>query len=728
MVEAPDHGHETTSEAYSYLALAGGHVRPGHRGLDAVQQRLGRSWRSTSSRRTPTSRPTALQRRASPPRTRPSTTSPSSTRRARHVGVRSARTRSPASCSRTYGTDDIYGMHWLHGRRQRLRLRHRRCGASRHHHRPVVHQHLPARRRRSRSGRPSPQPSCDTFKYGGTNGYLDLFIKDSSYAKQWKYTNAPDADARAIQAAYWALTWAKAQGKAAPTSRPPWPRPPRWATTCATRCSTSTSRRSATAPAPSPARPAPARTASHYLLSWYYAWGGATDAGGGWAWRIGSSHDHGGYQNPLAAWALSNGRTLTPQVGRPARRTGRPASSRQLEFYTLAAVRRGRHRRWRDQQLGRPLRAPRRPVLPPSTACTTTGSRSTTTRRRNQWFGFQAWCDGAGRRVLLRDRGRQGQGDPRQVGHLGARQHHRRHRTAPTRSRPRCSWSGQPATPGTPSSPGANTGLHVTVADYTNDVGVAAAYAKTLIVLRAPSPATPQAQDHGQGAAGRLCDHTGQPRASSIAGDPGRLQPLRRRSTRHQQGLYVPPGWTGTMPNGDAIASGSTFLSIRSFYKNDPDWPKVAGVPERWPGAGVHLPPVLGAGRHRAWRWPTTACLVPERLDRPGVGGGPAHPVRPGPGDAGPRPADGLAPTVRPPGDGPADRPTQRIGRPTPPPILRLREKAQKPSRRGITDDLTEYRTSRRGRSPVAASPLYRQHRATVQRPAGTDRVAGSTG
>src|SRR5205807_2415307 len=30
---------------------------------------------------------------------------------------------------------------------------------------------------------------------------------------QWKFTDAPDADARTVQAAYWADTWAKAQGK-----------------------------------------------------------------------------------------------------------------------------------------------------------------------------------------------------------------------------------------------------------------------------------------------------------------------------------------------------------------------------------------------------------------------------------------------------------------------------------------------------------------------------------
>jgi hypothetical protein len=40
-------------------------------------------------------------------------------------------------------------------------------------------------------------------------------------------------------------------------------------------------------------------------------------------------------------------------------------------------------------------------------------------------------------------------------------------------------------------------------------------------------------------------------------------------------GTYIPEGWTGTMPNGDAIDSDSTFASIRSFYEDDPDWPQV---------------------------------------------------------------------------------------------------------------------------------------------------------
>ena len=172
-------------------------------------------------------------------------------------------------------------------------------------------------------------------------------------------------------------------GQAGATSRPPWPRPPRWATTCGTRCSTSTSRRSATASAPAPAPPAPARTRAHYLLSWYYAWGGATDASAGWSWRIGSSHNHFGYQNPLAAWALSQRRpSCKPQVADRRSRTGPTSLDRQLEFYQLAAVRRGRHRRWRHQQLGRQLRARRRPARHLLRHVLRRRARSTTTRRR----------------------------------------------------------------------------------------------------------------------------------------------------------------------------------------------------------------------------------------------------------------------------------------------------------------------------------------------------------
>jgi hypothetical protein len=58
--------------------------------------------------------------------------------------------------------------------------------------------------------------------------------------------------------------------------------------------------------------------------------------------------------------------------------------------------------------------------------------------------------------------------------------------------------------------------------------------------------------------------------------------------------IYIPPGWTGTMPNGDPINSDSTFLSIRTQYENDPEYPVVAAY-----AAVTGPPPVFKF--HRLW-------------------------------------------------------------------------------------------------------------------------------
>jgi hypothetical protein len=46
-------------------------------------------------------------------------------------------------------------------------------------------------------------------------------------------------------------------------------------------------------------------------------------------------------------------------------------------------------------------------------------------------------------------------------------------------------------------------------------------------------------------------------------------------TSSNQQGLYIPPGFTGTMANGDVIQAGVSFLDIRSFLQDDPAWPQV---------------------------------------------------------------------------------------------------------------------------------------------------------
>jgi hypothetical protein len=134
-------------------------------------------------------------------------------------------------------------------------------------------------------------------------------------------------------------------------------------------------------------------------------------------------------------------------------------------------------------------------------------------------------------------------------------------------------WTGAPAT-WNPSSPTANTGLHVTVAKKGRDVGVGAAYARTLIYYAAKAANT-EVRDFAR----RLLDAMYANAEAKGVSTPETREDYRRFddvfNSSTGQGLYLPPGWSGDMPNGDQIAPGKSFIDIRSFYRDDPDWPKV---------------------------------------------------------------------------------------------------------------------------------------------------------
>ncbi|MEV6495721.1 glycoside hydrolase family 48 protein, partial [Actinoplanes sp. NPDC051633] len=120
----------------------------------------------------------------------------------------------------------------------------------------------------------------------------------------------------------------------------------------------------------------------------------------------------------------------------------------------------------------------------------------------------------------------------------------------------------------------ANTNLHVTVANHTKDVGVTAAYARTLMWYAAKA-GNAAAKTAAKGLIDGL-NANADAQGVSVAEEQGhfsRFDDVFNASTG--QGVYIPPGWSGTMPNGDAIRPGVSFLDIRSFYKNDKDWPKV---------------------------------------------------------------------------------------------------------------------------------------------------------
>ncbi|AJP04698.1 cellulose 1,4-beta-cellobiosidase [Streptomyces cyaneogriseus subsp. noncyanogenus] len=562
IVEAPDHGHETTSEAYSYLLW----LQAMYGKVTGDWTKFNGAWEIMEKYMIPThaDQATNSSYNASKPATyAPEYDTPNEYPSRLDGGVSVGPDPIAGELKSAYGTDDVYGMHWIQDVDNVYGYGNSpgKCEAGPADTGPSYINTF-QRGPQESVWETVPQPTCDAFKYGGKNGYLDLFTGDASYAKQWKFTNAPDADARAVQAAYWADIWAKQQGKGSQVSG-----------TVAKAAKMGDYLRYAmfdkyfkkigncVGPTSCPA--GTGKDASHYLLSWYYAWGGAVDTSAGWAWRIGSSHAHGGYQNPLAAYALSSYDALKPKSATGASDWAK-SMTRQLEFYRWlqseeGAIAGGATNSWAGRYATPPagkstfygMYYDEKPVYhdPPS----------------NQWFGFQAWSMERVAELY------------QQTGNAQAKAvldkwvdwalaHTTINPDGTFRIPSTLQWSGQPDT-WNASSPGANSGLHVTVADYTNDVGVAAAYAKTLTYYADRSGDTEAARIAKALLDGMWVNHQD---ALGIA-----VPETRADYNRFDDPVYVPSGWTGTMPNGDAINSSSTFESIRSFYEDDPAWSKI---------------------------------------------------------------------------------------------------------------------------------------------------------
>jgi hypothetical protein len=456
-----------------------------------------------------------------------------------------------------YGSSDIYGMHWLLDVDNTYGYGH--CGDG-----TTAPAYINSYQRGSSESvwETIPQPSCDTFAFGGPNGYLDLFVKDSSYAKQWRYTDAPDADARAVQAAYWALQWATKQGKQSQISASV-SKAVKMGDYLRYAMFDKYFKKIGNCVGASSCAAGTGKDSEHYLLSWYYAWGGALDSNAGWAWRIGDGANHQGYQNPMAAYALSSVAGMNPSSATGAADWAK-SLTRQLEFYrwlqsSEGAIAGGATNSWGGAYGTPPAGTPTfygmyydwEPVWhdPPS----------------NRWFGFQAWSmervaeyyyvtgDATAKAVL----------DKWVAWAAG----HTTVNADGTFSIPSdLSWTGAPDT-WNPSSPGSNAGLHVGITTYSQDIGVAGSLAKVLTYYGAKS-----GDATAKGLAKQLLDAmwSADQDAKGVS-----VPETRTDYDRFNDPVYVPPNWTGKMPNGDAINSSSTFLSLRSWYKNDPDWSKV---------------------------------------------------------------------------------------------------------------------------------------------------------
>lgn len=325
--EAPDYGHMTTSEAYSYwlwLEVLYGHYTGDWEPLEAAWDNMekyiipvnegdGKEEQPTMSYYNPNS-PATYAAEYSQPDQYPS-----------QLSGQYAAGRDPldAELKATYGNNQTYLMHWLldvddwYEYGNLLNPTH-----------TAAYVNTFQRGEQESVWEAIPHPSQDDKSFGKAGeGFMTLFTKEANApAAQWRYTNATDADARAIQAIYWAKSlgydnevyFEKAKkmgdylrygmydkyfqeiGSAADGS-------------------------------PSAGN---GKNASHYLMAWYTAWGGGLGNTGNWAWRIGASHAHQGYQNVVAAYALSDPDSGLIPNSPTAGQDWATSLSRQLEFYT----------------------------------------------------------------------------------------------------------------------------------------------------------------------------------------------------------------------------------------------------------------------------------------------------------------------------------------------------------------------------------------------------------
>jgi hypothetical protein len=574
IVEAPDHGHETTSEAYSFWLW-----------LEAQYGRVTGDWAPLRAAWA------NMERHIIPAQAdQPTNSFYNATRPATYAGEFPLPQNYPAPIDSSipvgqdpiatelvsaYGTRDIYGMHWLldvdnwYG--------YGRCGDGTT--RPAYINTF-QRGPQESVWETVPHPSCDNFAWGrsgGTQGFLSLFIGDASYSRQWRYTNAPDADARAVQAIYWASVWAGQQGRSADV-----------ADLVAKAAKMGDYLRysmfdkyfkrigNCVGPQACPAGTGQAganglRDNQSYLMSWYYAWGGALDASAGWAWRVGSSHNHFGYQNPFAAWVLSSQAAFRPASATGATDWGK-SLTRQLEFYRWlqsadGAIAGGATNSWGGSY-----------GTPPAGTATFYGmfyDEHPVYRDpgSNEWFGMQVWsmhrvaeyyyASGDARAKALLDKWVAWATAHTTLTADGGY-------TIPSTLR----WSGQPDT-WNPASPGANANLRVTVTATTNDVGTTAAYVRTLVHYGAKAGNT-AAMTLARQLLDRMWANHQDAQGVAVAETRTDYQRFDDRfDPATGSGVYVPPGWTGTNAQGATIDANATFLSVRPRYQQDPQWPKL---------------------------------------------------------------------------------------------------------------------------------------------------------
>ena len=442
-----------------------------------------------------------------------------------------------------------------------------------------------------------PHPSVEEKKYGNSQKGIKGIFKSPSedVPAQWAYTNAPDAEDRAIQAVYAANRWGVGDSSV---------------TTLAGKMGDQLRNNMfdkyyKKIGANDPWNMANDMSGAHYLMSWYTSWGGAMD--GSWAWQIGASHCHEFYQNPLAAFALLQDDGLKSAMkATDAVKDYTTSLKRQMEFYLWlqsadGPIAGGATSSWNGRYETPKYNAEDTAHFNTSTPTTFYGMAYQEhpvylDPGSNHWIGNQVW---AVQRLAEMYYVIKTEGDTTGItidstnGAMTLEQSLKAildrwvewfinnvnlYEDGTYDIPATLDWFGQPADWTGTYDPSANDGLTCAVtATGSSDLGCVSSLANTLIYY-----AKAEGVDYKKAYSDSNTDvaskalylaHTLLDREWELGRDDIGLSITETNGSMvrlFEQEVFIPSYYSGTMPNGDPLENGATFLSFRTkYYDNE---------------------------------------------------------------------------------------------------------------------------------------------------------------
>lgn len=606
LCEGPDYGHETTSETYSYYLW----LEAMYGKFSGNWSEFNKAWASLDKYMIPSDKdqPNISYYDNNDPADmaneyQSTSKYPSEINKTWPTGKETLRDELKSQ----YNTDTMYGMHWLLDTENWYGYgKHGADGKSGYDKSSLSPVFINTYQRGPHESafKTVTHPSWDDSKtYGSddkTSGFLSLFNYnklDPGYTHQWRYTIASDADARAIQATYWADKWAKDSGQ-----------------TSAVKDDAQNATKLGDYLRYSmydkyfrnigSGNGQDQGTNKHYLLGWYYSWGGDTDKeswNGSWSWRIGCSHNHFGYQNPMAAWVLSSDKLDESKTGKDGNKDG--VYTKDFTSKTATGKQDWNNSLKRQVEMYQWLQSDEGAIAGGCTNSYTTDQGSyqkypegTPTfygmaydespvylePQSNRWFGMQVWSLQRLAEYYYQTGDKTAQAVLNKWAKWAIKQIHLK--DDGTFEIPvNLKWSGKPDT-WTGSYTG-NKGLHVTVDTVSgSDVGVNGSLANTLSYISAANKKynvnTEEIEFNGKkaditktckDAAKQILDRMWNKDADSLGLSAAEdVEPAKYFEDKP----FIPDNWTGKMGNGETIKSGVNFLDIRSKYLKDPDYKK----------------------------------------------------------------------------------------------------------------------------------------------------------